>query len=157
MGKELPGVAGILGGYEIHFLEDSQRAQGDILKVTNRRSNYIQRPHHIPPCPEGREQFAASSIRVLLSALRAYSLELKAKGLKFWLWTLDPFTLNCLLPPACRAYSLELKAKGLKFWLWTLNCVLLTASCPLVPALNALRKAHISYTLFSAWLSALDS
>ena len=50
-------MAGILCGYEIHFLEDAQRAQGDILKVTNWRSHYIERPGHIPPCPEDKEQY----------------------------------------------------------------------------------------------------
>jgi len=48
MDEEFFGVAGILGGYEIHFLEDAQRAKGDILKVTDWRSHYIERPGHIP-------------------------------------------------------------------------------------------------------------
>jgi hypothetical protein len=82
MDEEFFGMTGILGGYEVHLFEDPQRAQGDILKVTDRRSNYIERPGHIPPCPEGRKRFAANIIKVLLSAYCFLLLELIAKSLE---------------------------------------------------------------------------
>src|SRR3972149_1811459 len=46
MGQQLLGMASVLRGYEVGFLEDAQPTQRYIFKVTDRGSNDIKYPSH---------------------------------------------------------------------------------------------------------------
>src|SRR3989338_2609232 len=49
MGQQLLGMASVLCGYEVGFLEDAQPTQRYIFKVTDRGSNDVQNPSHHNP------------------------------------------------------------------------------------------------------------
>src|SRR3989304_5852765 len=57
MGQQLLGMASVLCGYEVGFLEDAQPTQRYIFKVTDRGSNDIKYPTHCP-CPLGNRHQA---------------------------------------------------------------------------------------------------
>ena len=42
VGEELAGMAGILGGDQVHLLQDADRAKGDILQVPDGGGDYVE-------------------------------------------------------------------------------------------------------------------
>ena len=43
MGQQLAGVAGILGGDQVHAAKDAQGAQGDVVEIADGRGDDVQR------------------------------------------------------------------------------------------------------------------
>ena len=59
MPEQVSGMPGILGRDQIDRLENGERAQRDVIEISNRRADDIKHRRIIHPCPVPREHATA--------------------------------------------------------------------------------------------------